>query len=91
MEILPYTTIKRSIFYYQTHRGETEDNHELLQTIKDIKQHNPSYGYRPITDELHHRGIKVNHKLVNRLMRENGLSSQMYNRQTQKYDLSIGP
>ena len=91
MEILPYTTIKRSTFYYQTHRHEAKDNQELLQTIKDIKQQNPSYGYRTVTDELHRRGIKVNHKRVNRLMRENGLSSRMYNRQTRKYDSSIGP
>ncbi|HIX35613.1 MAG TPA: IS3 family transposase [Candidatus Limosilactobacillus merdigallinarum] len=59
--------------------------------IKDIKQQNPSYGYRPVTDELHRRGIKVNHKRVNRLMHGNGLSSRMYNRQTRKYDSSIGP
>lgn len=91
MEILPYTTIKRSTFYYQAHRHEVKDNQELLQIIKDIKQQNPSYGYRPVTDELHRRGIKVNHKRVNRLMRENGLSSRMYNRQTRKYDSSIGP
>lgn len=91
MEILPYTTIKRSTFYYQAHRHEVKDNQELLQIIKDIKQQNPSYGYRPVTDELHRRGIKVNHKRVNRLMRGNGLSSRMYNRQTRKYDSSIGP
>ncbi|KRL27694.1 integrase core domain protein [Limosilactobacillus frumenti DSM 13145] len=44
-----------------------------------------------MTDELHRRGIKVNHKQVNRLMREHGLLSRMYNRQTRKYDSSIGP
>ena len=88
---MPYTTIKRSTFYYQAHRHEVEDNQELLQIIKDIKQENPGYGYRPVTDELHHRGIEVNHKRVSRLMREHGLSSRMYNRQTRKYDSSIGP
>jgi transposase InsO family protein len=88
---LPHTTIKRSTFYYQTHRREAEDNQELLQIIKDIKQQHPGYGYRPVTDKLHRRGIEVNHKRVSRLMREHGLSSQMYNRQTRKYDSSIGP
>lgn len=91
MEILPYTTIKRSTFYYQAHRHEGKDNQELLQIIKSIKQQNPSYGYRPVTDELHRRGIKANHKRVSRLMRENGLSSQMYNCQTRKYNSAIGP
>ena len=37
-EILPYTTIKRSTFYYQAHRHENKDDQELLQVIKDIKQ-----------------------------------------------------
>ncbi|MEE6680353.1 IS3 family transposase [Pediococcus pentosaceus] len=83
--------MKRSTFYYQAHRHEAKDNQELLQVIKDIKQQNPGYGYRPVTDELHHRGIKANHKRASRLMRENGLSSLMYNRQTRKYDSSIGP
>lgn len=46
-EILPYITIKRSTLYYQAHSREPEDNQELLQTIKDIKQQNPDYGYRP--------------------------------------------
>jgi hypothetical protein len=46
---LPYITIKRSTFYYQAQRREAEDNQELLQIIKDIKQQNPGYGYRPVT------------------------------------------
>ena len=90
MKILPFTTIKRSTFYNQAHRREAADNQELLKIIKNIEHHNPSYGYRTVTDELHRHGIKVNHKRVSRLMRENGLSSQMYNRQIRKYDSSIG-
>lgn len=88
---MPYTTIKQSTFYYQAHHHENKDNQELLKVIKDIKKQNPGYGYRPVTDELHRRGIKANHKRVNRLMRENGLLSLMYNLQTRKYDSSIGP
>lgn len=33
----------------------------------------PSYGYRPITHELHRRGISANHKRVLRLMRMDNL------------------
>jgi transposase InsO family protein len=32
-----------------------------------------SYGYRPITAELHRRGVIVNHKRVLRLLREDNL------------------
>ena len=59
--------------------------------VIEIKHHHPCYGYRTVTDELHRRGFQVNHKRVNRLMRENDLSAQMYNRQTRKYNSAIGP
>ena len=88
---MPYTSIKRSTFYYQVHRREAEDNQVLLQIIKEIKQVHPGYGYRPVTDELHRRGLMANYKRVSRLMRENGLSSRMDNRQTRKYNSAIGP
>src|SRR5258708_19863470 len=32
-----------------------------------------SYGYRPITKELHRRGVQANHKRVLRLLREDNL------------------
>lgn len=62
-----------------------------MQVVIEIKHQHPCYGYRTVTDELHRRGFQVNHKRVNRLMRENDLSAQMYNRQTRKYNSAIGP
>lgn len=46
---------------------------ELRDQIQKIALEWPSYGYRPITAELHRRGLRVNHKLVLRLMREDNL------------------
>lgn len=40
-----------------------EDELELRAHIQAIALEMRSYGYRPITAELHRRGVKVNHKL----------------------------
>jgi transposase InsO family protein len=46
---------------------------ELRQTIAGIALEMPSYGYRPMTAELHRRGLVVNRKYVLRLMRQDNL------------------
>lgn len=49
------------------------DELELRGQIQQIALEMRSYGYRPITKELHRRGIMVNHKRVLRLMRADNL------------------
>lgn len=51
----------------------TDDDVELRSQIQTIALEMRSYGYRPITEELHRRGVKVNHKRVLRLLREDNL------------------
>jgi len=46
---------------------------ELRGQIQNVALEMRSYGYRPITEELHRRGVKVNHKRVLRLLREDNL------------------
>jgi putative transposase len=46
---------------------------ELRQTIERIALEMPTYGYRPMTAELHRRGLLVNRKHVLRLMRQDNL------------------
>ncbi len=46
---------------------------ELRAQIQSVALEMRAYGYRPITKELHRRGVIVNHKLVLRLMREDNL------------------
>ena len=46
---------------------------ELRSQIQTIALEMRAYGYRPITAELQRRGIKVNHKRVLRLLREDNL------------------
>ena len=42
----------------------------LRQTMHNIAQEFPGYGYRRITAELHRQKVAVNHKKILRLMRE---------------------
>lgn len=46
---------------------------ELRGQIQSIALEMRSYGYRPITEELHRRGVIVNHKRVLRLLRADNL------------------
>lgn len=54
-------------------RTTNNDELELRSQIQTIALEMRAYGYRPITAELHRRGIKVNHKRVLRLLREDNL------------------
>ena len=50
-----------------------DDDLELRSQIQTIALEMRTYGYRPITEELHRRGVKVNHKRVLRLLGEDNL------------------
>ena len=67
----------RSTFYYYLKTLKKADKYsETKIQIKSIFGENKGlYGYRRITDELHNRGIKINHKTVQRLMKILGLKS----------------
>ena len=67
--------LSRSAIWRQLRQPSTsnEDELELRSQIQTIALERRSYGYRPITAELHRRGVKVNHKRVLRLLREDNL------------------
>lgn len=67
---LSRTTIWRQLRQPST---SNEDELELRSQIQTIALEMRTYGYRPITAELHRRGVKVNHKRVLRLLREDNL------------------
>ncbi len=50
-----------------------EHDVEVRHHIQQIALEMPAYGYRRITAELHRAGLRVNHKRVLRLMREDNL------------------
>ncbi|MDQ7807017.1 IS3 family transposase [Amycolatopsis sp. A133] len=59
----------------QVRAARAEAEAELVRVIAEIHaEHRGAYGVPRITAELHRRGIVVNHKRVERLMREHGLA-----------------
>ena len=68
--LLTLADLARSTFYYQRSALQLPDKHASLkaqiQSVYD--QEKGLYGYRRITAVLRHRGVLVNHKVVQRLM-----------------------
>ena len=67
--------LSRSTIWRQLQEPMTavDDELELRSQIQSIALKMRAYGYRPITKELHRRGVIVNHKRVLRLLREDNL------------------
>ncbi|MGR3741616.1 IS3 family transposase [Companilactobacillus sp. DQM5] len=86
--ILKVIDMPKSTYEYNSKRllDNNNSDQELKEAIKDIKTSDDTYGYRPVTGELHNRGFKVNHKKVYRLMIEMNLLSTAYNKKTRKYN-----
>ena len=73
--LLEIAQLPRSTYYYHSNRQNKEDKYAQAKAeIRAIYHENKGrYGYRRVTDELHNRGIMLNHKTVQRLMKELGL------------------
>jgi putative transposase len=66
--------LNRSTLYYKEKPADINDI-DLLNSIRDIWERYPFYGYRRITKELRANGIKVNRKRVQRLMAWGGIQA----------------
>ena len=69
-----------------------QDKYALIKTeIESIyHEHQGRYGYRRITIELHNRGYQINHKTVQRLMRELNLKCMVRIKKYRSYKGEIG-
>ena len=65
--------IARSTFYYQHKVASPRKNVNVIDRIEAICLEFPGYGYRRVTEQLHHDELVINHKRVLRLMRESDL------------------
>jgi len=68
---------------YYRYRDKKEAKHgdmELRREIEDILRKMPRYGYRRITARLGQKGIGINHKRVQRIMREGNLIRRVKHR-----------
>ena len=73
--LLSIAQLPRATFYYHLKRINSVDKYKAVKAeITAIYHENKGrYGYRRITTELHKRNFLLNHKTVQRLMKELGL------------------
>ena len=67
--------VSRASFYRSLEEREPadEDMEVRSEIQKIVLEHRRRYGYRRVTAELRRRGMRVNHKRVARIMREDNL------------------
>ncbi|CRW21774.1 transposase [Streptococcus equi subsp. equi] len=77
--LLEIAKMARSTYYYQVKQLDKSDKDEAINSeIKAIyEEHKGNYGYRRIHLELKNRGVIVNHKKVQRLMKEMRLAARI--------------
>lgn len=76
-DLLKLVKLPRSTFYYQLGlQGRRDKDKSLKDTIQAVFCcHKGRYGYRRITSAIRQSGVRINHKVVQRLMRVLGLKS----------------
>jgi putative transposase len=78
--VLSALEIPRATWYYyrkqkvEADRKREEEERRLKRAIEEILLEHPEYGYRRVTEELHRKGIPINHKRVHRLLQDFHLS-----------------
>ncbi|MFJ7376031.1 IS3 family transposase [Lysinibacillus capsici] len=87
-----FAGIPRSTYYDLVKKMDRPNpDAELKAEIRAIyNEHEGRYGYRRIRDELENRGKKVNHKKVQRIMKELGLKCLVRMKKYKSYKGTIG-
>ncbi len=90
--LLDIAQLPRATFYYHLKRMKRVDKYESAKReITAIYHENKGrYGYRRITEVLHSRGFAVNHKTVQRLMKELGLICRVRMKKYRSYKGEVG-
>ncbi|MED3352928.1 IS3 family transposase, partial [Bacillus thuringiensis] len=90
--LVELATIPRSTYYDLVKKMNRPDvDADLKAEIKAIYEENEGrYGYRRIRDELTNRGQKVNHKKVQRIMKELGLKCVVRMKKYKSYKGKVG-
>jgi transposase InsO family protein len=82
---------RSTYYYYAKHRNDTDKYSEIKEQITTIYHENRGrYGYRRITAELHNRGYVVNHKAVQRLIKELDLLCRVRMKKYYSYRGDVG-
>ena len=82
---------RSTYYYYEKHRTDEDKYKEVKEEIANIFTENKGrYGYRRITQELHNRNYVINHKTVQRLMKELGLVCRVRMKKYHSYKGEVG-
>lgn len=71
--------------YWQKRFDREDPDQELKGQLLSIRQRHKDYGYRRIQKELARQGQIVNHKKIQRLMRDLGICVTSFTRKSRKY------
>ena len=90
--LLSVAQLARATFYYHLKRMKKQDKYaQAKEEITAIYHENKGrYGYRRITAVLRQRKIHLNHKTVQRLMKEQGLICRVRMKKYRSYKGEIG-
>lgn len=82
---------RSTYYYYVKHRNKEDKYSEIKKQITTINHENKGrYGYRRITAELHNRGYVINHKTVQRLMKQLGINCKVRMKKYRSYKGEVG-
>jgi transposase InsO family protein len=90
--LLSIAQLPHATYYYHVKQLEKSDKYgKVKDEIAVIyHEHKGRYGYRRITTELHRRGFDINHKTVQRLMKETGIVCRVRMKKYKSYNGEIG-
>jgi putative transposase len=90
--LIEVSGLPRATYYYYAKRRTLPDKYsEIKKEITSIYTENKGrYGYRRITSELHNRGYVINHKTVQRLMKQLGIVCRVRMKKYRSYKGEVG-
>ena len=90
--LIEISGLPRSTYYYHAKGRTNLDKYsEVREQITSIYVENKGrYGYRRITSELHNRGYVINHKTVQRLMKQLGIVCLVRMKKYKSYKGEVG-
>ncbi len=90
--LISIAQLPRATYYYHAkHQAQPDKYSKVKEEISAIYHENKGrYGYRRITGELRRRGFLLNHKTVQRLMKELGLVCRVRMKKYKSYKGEVG-
>ena len=90
--LLEIAHLPRATFYYHRKQDKMSDKYQAAkdEIVAIYHENRGRYGYRRITTELHKRNIPLNHKTVQRLMKEMGIICRVRMKKYRSYKGEVG-